>query len=109
MKQSDPEILFELSQQLEIDLHEKRSIEDLKQALVVYINHLISNDYNKLMRILYKVDVSEKLLKTNLQQQQKDAVSIIAEMIIERQIEKMRSRQQFKTGNKDDIPENEKW
>ena len=85
----------------------EKSIEELKLALSGYINYLISNDFNKLMRILYRVDVSEKTLKINLQKQESDPGTIIAEMIIERQLQKNKTRNQFKII--DDIPENEKW
>ena len=107
MKEFDPKVIAELSNNLEVDLHEKKSIEELKLALSGYINYLISNDFNKLMRILYRVDVSEKTLKINLQNQESDPGTIIAEMIIERQLQKNKTRNQFKTN--DDIPENEKW
>ena len=107
MKEFDRKMIAELSNNLEIDLHEKKSIEELKFALSGYINYLISNDFNKLMRILYRVDVSEKTVKINLQKQESDPGAIIAEMIIERQLQKNKTRNQFKTN--DDISENEKW
>ena len=104
----DSTIIDELSRNMEIDLHEKRSIEELKIALTHYINYLIHHDINKLMGLLYRIDVSEKMLKEKLQAKDSDAGNTIAEMIIERQIGKIKSRNQFKTpGN--DIPENEKW
>ena len=107
MKEFDRKIIAELSNNLEIDLHEKKSIEELKLALSGYINYLISNDFNKLMRILYRVDVSERPLKRKLQKRENDPGTIIAEMIIERQLQKNKTRNQFRTN--DDIPENEKW
>jgi hypothetical protein len=107
MEKIEPTIIDELSQSLEIDLREKKSIEELKLALSVYINHLIINDLNKLMRILYRVDVSEKTLKINLQNQENDPGSIIAEMIVERQLEKNKTKKQFRSNI--DIPDNEKW
>lgn len=107
MEKIEPTIIDELSQNLEIDLREKKSIEELKLALSVYINHLIINDLNKLMQILYRVDVSEKTLKTNLQNQENDPGSIIAEMIVERQLEKIKTKKQFRSNT--NIPDNEKW
>ena len=99
MKEIEP-IISELSDSLEIDLHSKRSISE-------YIDHLIANDFNKLMRILYRVDVSEKMLRANLQQQEKNAAAVIADMLVDRQLEKMQTRKKFRADN--DIPENEKW
>lgn len=104
----EPIILSELSDKLEIDLHAKKSVEELKLALTHYINYLISSDPNKLMHILYRVDVSERTLKANLQNKETDAGTVIAEMIIERQLQKIATKKQFKNNN-DDIPENEKW
>ena len=107
MKEMDPIMISQLSQSLEIDLHEKKSIEELKIALSYYINDLITHDLNKLMSLLYRVDVSEKVLKENLREQNQEAGLIIAELIIDRQLQKTKTRKQFKSG--DDIPENEKW
>src|SRR5712691_9043686 len=106
MKEIEP-IISELSDNLEIDLHSRRSLEDLKLALSEYINDLIVNDFHKLMRILYRVDVSEKMLRSNLQNQEQNAAGIIADMIVDRQLQKMKTRKQFRSDN--DIAENEKW
>ena len=107
MKELDPIMISQLSQSLEIDLQEKRSIEELKLILSAYINDLINHDFNKLMRILYRVDVSEKVLKENLQKYNEDAGAIFAGMIIERQLQKMKTRERFQSNN--DISEDEKW
>jgi len=107
MKEPNSEIISQLSQSLEIQLPVKISLAQLKMILSGHINHLITNDFNKLLRVLYKVDVSEKLLKASLQEHTQDAATVIAEMIIERQLQKIKTREQFKTDN--DIPENEKW
>ena len=107
MTEVDPIMISQLSQSLEIDLHEKRSIEELKLALSYYINDLITHDLNKLMSLLYRIDVSEKVLKGNLQEQKEDAGVIIAELIIDRQLQKTKTRKQSRPN--DDIPENEKW
>lgn len=100
-------LLSELSNKLEIDLPEKRSLEELKVFLSGYIDHLISNNPDKLVSILSRVDVSEKVLKANLQNQEENASSIMAQMIIERQIEKIKTRERYRSN--DDISEDEKW
>jgi len=106
MKEIEP-IISNLSDDLEIDLRSKRSWEELKTAVSEYIDYLITHDRNKLMHVLYRVDVSEKLLKTNLQQEEKNAAAIIADMILARQLEKIETRKQFKSD--DEIPEDEQW
>jgi hypothetical protein len=107
MKDPNSEIIPQLSQSLEIQLPAKTSLAELKLILSGHINYLIANDFNKLLSVLYKVDVSEKLLKRSLQEHTQDAATVIAEMIIERQLQKIKTREQFKTDN--DIPQNEKW
>ena len=107
MKETESKMISELSTSLETDLSGTKSIDELKIALARYINDLINHDFDKLLRLLYKVDVSEKILRANLRQQEKDAGVVIAEMVIDRQLQKIETRQQFKSNN--DIPENEKW
>jgi hypothetical protein len=83
--------------------------EAARQQLVDTINELIIKDFEKLVSILYRIDVSEPkiqhLLKTFPQQ---DAAGIIAGLVIEREAEKIKSRQQY--GKKDDgFTGEEKW
>jgi hypothetical protein len=80
-----------------------------KKVLAGRINELIQNDFQKLISILYRLDVSEEKLKHLLKENtQHDAGLIITDLIIERQIQKIKSRQRF--GRRDnDIDENEKW
>ena len=107
MNENGSILLSEPSNKLEIDLPEKRSLEELKVFLSGYIDHLISNNPDKLVSILSRVDVSEKELKANLQNKEENASSIMAQMIIERQMEKIKTRERY-TSN-DDISEDEKW
>jgi hypothetical protein len=107
MSEKEPTLISELSNKLEIDLPEKRSMEELKLLLAGYIDHLISNNPDKLVSILSRVDVSEKMLKSNLQNQKENASSIMAQMIIERQMEKMKTRERYRSNN--DVSEDEKW
>jgi hypothetical protein len=107
MEEINSKIISQLSQSLEIELPIEKSLPELQYILADYINYLINNDFDKLLRVLYKVDVSEEILKTNLQEQKRDAGTVIAEMILERQFQKIKTREQFKSD--EDIPENEKW
>ncbi len=84
------------------------SYTDLLQDLSYYINHLITNDFNKLIVILYRMDVSEEQLHKLLKQQpNKLSSDTIAKLIIERQQKKMQMKASYK---KDEtIPADEKW
>jgi hypothetical protein len=107
MNQIELEIISEISSSLEIDLTSKSSIDEIRSALTGHINYLITHDFNKLVAILYRIDISEQLLKRNLETKETDAAAIIAEMIIERQIEKIKTKERYKS--RDDIGNDEKW
>lgn len=81
---------------------------NLREQLVVAINEMIIHHFEDLIQILYRMDVSEAKLKEMLHQQAtEDAAGIIADLIIERQQQKIASRKLFKPT--EDIPEEEKW
>lgn len=76
--------------------------------LTDYVNDMIHHDFTGLLNLLYRLDVSEiKVRKILDEMQQEDAGKIIAAVIIERQLQKIKTKQQFK--QKGEIPEDEKW
>ena len=76
---------------------EKYSENDLENNLAVYINELIDKDFNKLVNLLYRIDISEQKLKIALQNEDKTISSskTIAKLIIERQLQKLEFRKKF--------------
>ena len=93
---------------MEIDLPENISLELLKEQLSSYINFLIQSDFQKLVSILYRVDVSESKLKHLLNENPNyDASNMIAELIIERQLQKIKSRQEHRKD--ENISDTEQW
>lgn len=53
--------------------------------LIAYINDCINHDFNKLVQLLYRIDVSEQKLKNILQSHpNEDAAKLIAAVIVER-------------------------
>ena len=76
--------------------------------LANHINFLIEKDFNKLLAILYRLDINETKLRQHiLENREADAGKTIAGLIIERQLEKLKSRRQSKSDA--DIAEDEKW
>ncbi len=97
-----------INQELSIELPEKTATGKLRQRLSEHINHLIANDFQKLVGLLYRVDVNEKKLKSLLKENpDEDAGNIIADLIIERQLQKIKSRKESKSDK--EIPDDEKW
>ncbi|WP_372473901.1 hypothetical protein AB4865_01120 [Capnocytophaga sp. ARDL2] len=75
----------------------KPSFEAQFEALVEYIDDLIQRDFNKLISILYRVDVSEEKLKKALQENKHTPTcQVIATMLLERELEKRKRRTLYK-------------
>jgi hypothetical protein len=84
-------------------------LEEMHRKLAVYINELIEKDFQKLISILYRLDVSEEKLKALLiNNTGEDAGNIIAHLIIERQLQKIKSRQHFSKRD-DNINDEDAW
>lgn len=97
-----------INDSLEISLPDNISFEELKEKLAEHINYLIQTNFQKMVSLLYRVDVSEQKLKSLLNEYpDSDAGKIIADLIIERQLQKIKSRQETK--GKNDIPDDERW
>ena len=104
----DEQVLQEVSKELGIILKEKDHSFD-KQMLAEKIDQLINTDFQKLVSILYRMDVSETKLKQLLNENAgTNAALIITDLMIERQEQKMISRQQFRKKD-ENISDDEKW
>ena len=103
------ELIQLVNEEMAIDLPQQISFNEIRDQLSQYINDLIVNDFQKLVSILYRIDISEPRLKQLLQEENhEDAGKVIADLIIQRQLEKIKTRQQFKQPN-ENIDESEKW
>ncbi|PVD51060.1 hypothetical protein DC498_16720 [Terrimonas sp.] len=104
----EKELIQSLQQVLSLQLADTLTKEKLKHIIAERVNDLIQHDFAQLTQLLYRIDINEARLKKLLNEAgEKDAAGIIAELIIERQVEKLESREQFKQDN--DISEEDKW
>ena len=102
----DEQVLEEVSKELEVTVKDHSII---KQVLVEKVNDLITTDFQKLVSILYRMDVSETKLKQLLNENPRtNAALIITDLMIERQEQKIISRQQFRSKD-ENINDDEKW
>ncbi|HEV8083233.1 MAG TPA: hypothetical protein VGP55_08540 [Chitinophagaceae bacterium] len=100
---SIPHKIFALAN--DIDQKNNKSI---KEELIKLINELINNDFSSLVQLLYRIDIDENKLKQNLKQHEgSDSASLIAEMIIKRQLQKIESGNKFYENKKQ--PGEESW
>ena len=82
--------------------------EELREQLKGYIIYLLLNDFNKLVQLLYQVDVNEQKLKQLIKENpQMNASVLITDLLIQRQEEKIKTRETFKSN--DDIADEDKW
>lgn len=82
---------------------------NFREELSAYINQLINTDFEKLVFLLYRIDVKESTIKQLLAlPSSNNAGEIIADAIIKRQAEKVTTRQFYKQ-SEDNISEEDKW
>lgn len=77
------------------------------KILAAHIDHLVVNDFSRLIYLLYRLDISEEKLKQLLQQHSVSAGTVIAILMVERQLQINESRKHFTSSTS--IPEDEKW
>lgn len=81
---------------------------NFRVELAAFVNHLINTDFEKLVFLLYRIDVSESTIKQLLAlPSANNAGELIADTIIKRQLQKIESRLQFKQDM--NIAEEDKW
>ncbi len=81
---------------------------DLHTRLAAYINDLIVNHFDELVNLLYRIDVSEQKLRDLLKENSSgNAGELIATLIIDRQVQKLKFRQEH--GRNTNTSDEEKW
>lgn len=102
------ELIQSIQNDLAIILPEKITREELEVKLADHINQLINNNFQQLIYLLYRIDINEGKLKQLLQENPgENAGRMIAQLIIDRQLKKIKTRASFRSN--DQIPDDEKW
>ena len=92
-----PALRYDLNQSYGLDLPETATMEALETILAARINTMITDDFNGLVQLLYRIDVSEPKLKNILREYAStDAGLLIARLILERQWQKIETRRQYR-------------
>ena len=74
-----------------------------RALLIARIEELASKNMEQLMWVLYRIDVNEKKLKAELQNHPQDEfATVMADAIIQRQLEKAETRKKFSDGESGD-------
>ncbi len=86
------------------------SREELEKLLAAKLEMLVEKDFQQFVLLLYQVDVSEQKVKAILAEQHYPDVYIsIAQLIIARQEEKIRSRTAYRQPPESLTDDEEKW
>jgi len=95
---------FEINPQLlpAATLSESEQWQQFRALLIARIEELASRNMEHLMWLLYRVDVNEKKLKAELLKHPQDGfAAVMADAIIEREIQKAATRKQFSNEGED--------
>ena len=88
------------------DLIRDKPSEEIREQLISLINELINTDFHALVQLLYRIDVDEKKLRQLLKAHADiNSASIIADLIISRQLQKIATKKQFSSREENDPDE----
>ena len=109
MSSASSDIIASINKDWALQLNTTLTEDELVEALAIHLNDMIIHHFSQLITALYRIDVSEQKIRQTLRENpQADAGKIIAHLIIERQKQKIKTRELFRSRD-NDIDENEKW
>lgn len=75
-----------------------QNYEQLKKDLADYLNDLLVSDYNKLISILYRIDIAQEKAVAELAKnaENESPGETLARLIIERQLQKIETRRKYR-------------
>jgi len=75
-------------------------LEEFRKYLTEKMKDMLDKNYNLLINTLYRIDISEKKLAELFSAKNKESIpQKLADLIIERQIEKINFRKRYREGN----------
>ena len=109
MSSASSDIITSINKDWALQLNANMTEDELIEAFAVHLNDMIVHDFAQLVTALYRIDVSEQKIRQTLKDNPKaDAGRIIAHLIVERQKQKIKTRELFRS-RENDIDENERW
>ena len=71
------------------------SYENVLEKLTRLVAYLMEKDFARLLQVLYRIDVSESKLKAALAEGDEKPSEIVAQMILEREMQKVATRKKY--------------
>lgn len=94
-----------LREKLDIDIPEGYSEEEIKLMLEKRLGQLLERNPEEFFQLLYRIDIPEHSLQGVLQQP--DALTALAGMVYDRQLQKVKTRLFYKSQNNDKTTDDE--
>lgn len=108
MNTEQAELAATLKAKLDIDIPEGYSEEQIKLMLEKRLGQLLERNPEEFFQMLYRIDIPEQRLNVVLQQQ--DALSALAEIVYQRQLQKVKTRLFYKDSYQSHTGDDElKW
>ena len=83
-----------------IPTNDFEKLEEFRKYLTEKMKDMLDKNYNLLINTLYRIDISEKKLAELFSNKNKESIPHkLADLIIERQIEKINFRKRYREGN----------
>lgn len=89
-----------IAEKLQVEsISKEQSFQEQFEGLANYLDHLVATDFNRLISILYRIDVSEdKARKAIVDEAGKISPGhTLARLLIERESEKIKFREQYRS------------
>jgi hypothetical protein len=91
-------VIHQLQHELPILGSEAGTFSELRIKWAQYFNSLIQNDFATLLSLLYRIDISENKLRYLLKKNpEEDAGELIAGLVVERLMQKIKSREEYRS------------
>jgi hypothetical protein len=104
------ELIQDLNRYYGLELSPRLGEDQLELALAEKFNAMIRDDFSGLVQILYQTDVSENRLRGLLQTNTgEDAGLIIARLVIQRQLQKIETRKEYRDRANNKDCDEERW
>ena len=109
MSSDSSDIIELINKDWAIELRSTLLEDELIYVFAIHVNDMIVNKFSQLITALYRIDVSEQKIRQTLMDNPKaDAGKVIAHLVIERQKQKIKTREQFSPRD-NDFEEEERW
>ena len=76
-----------------------QDMQEFREKLRMLINYMLDNEFEKLLNAMYRLDINEEKFKLVLSNQESPDVGLdIADLVIEREMQKVITRRKYREG-----------